>query len=146
MCFFMAPAVAMMAAQTATQAMSLAQQNSEAKHQAKGLARAADRARSEANERADSDREKAERMRAALRTGYARAGVVAEGSPGEALTSLAADQESEIQRQLKSSYGQADDLDNQANLVRAKARYSLLNNIYGMGQNVGQSVAGNLMR
>jgi hypothetical protein len=125
---------ALLAVQVAQTALSTAQASSQAKAEAKALRRAADRQRGEALARAESDRERAERLRASLRTGYARAGVVSEGSPAEALISLAADQEGEIQRQLVSGYADADELDTRAKLARGRGRASLLSAGLGVGE------------
>lgn len=129
---------ALFAAQFAQTALSAAQASSTAKAEAKALRRAAERQRSEALARAESDRERAERLRAALRTGYARAGVAAEGSPAEALISLAADQEGEIQKQLISGYADADALDTRAQQARARSRYSLLGSGLGVAADLAR--------
>lgn len=121
MCFQGAPLV--------MAAVNAASQLASSSAQAKAAGNAARRAQDEAALAAESERDRAVRLRAALRTGYARAGVATEGSPSEALSDRAFDDEKRAQTLLWRGKVAADEQRGQASLIRAQGALGAFNGL-----------------
>lgn len=110
-------------------AVSAASQLAASSAQAKAARNAGKRAMDEASLAAESERDKADRVRATLRTGYARAGVGTEGSPSDALSERAFQDEKRAQTLLWRGKTVADEQRGQASLIRAQGALSAFNSL-----------------